>query len=125
MPGQSRNSTHTCARGKGAGGKDYAAPSRAGRLSGYSDGVGAAIFSLLIGRSVRQSRADRGRACRADQGGSLGGQDWERYWEAELYRLKGYLTLQQGKLQDPRSYDAETEAEVYFQKAIEIAQRQR
>ena len=40
----------------------------------------------------------------------------ERYYEAELYRLKGELTLQQ-------SQDA-AEAETCFRKAIEIAQKQ-
>ncbi len=62
----------------------------------------------------------------------------ERFYEAELYRLKGELTLQQEsqkskvKVQkskikpDPRplSPDPQAEAEEYFLKAIEIAQRQ-
>jgi predicted ATPase len=46
----------------------------------------------------------------------------ERFWEAELYRLKGELLLQErepgGCRQD------ETEAETCFRQAIEIAQRQ-
>ena len=42
--------------------------------------------------------------------------------EAELYRLKGTLTLQ-SKVQSPRS-KVEKEAEECFQKAIEIARRQ-
>ena len=62
----------------------------------------------------------------------------ERYYEAELYRLRGELTLQQenqkskGKNQkakietDPRPLtpDPQGEAEVCFLKAIEIAQHQ-
>jgi predicted ATPase len=57
----------------------------------------------------------------------------ERYYEAELYRIKGTLTLQQFNVQgskfqapDPRSLtpDLLSEAETYFLKAIEIAQRQ-
>ena len=57
----------------------------------------------------------------------------ERYYEAELYRLKGELTLQQFKVQgskfkvaDPRPLtpDPQAEAEACFLKAIEIAQRQ-
>ena len=59
----------------------------------------------------------------------------ERYYEAELYRLKGELTLQKfqvsgSKFQVPSpqhptpSTQAEAEAEACFQKAIEIAQRQ-
>jgi len=61
----------------------------------------------------------------------------ERYYEAELYRLKGTLTLQQAnqkakgksqksKFTDPRPLtpDPHVEAEAYFLKAIEIARRQ-
>ena len=63
----------------------------------------------------------------------------ERWTEAELYRLKGELTLQQesqkskGKSQKSKIHSpqpltlstlAEAEAEACFQKAIEIAQRQ-
>jgi predicted ATPase len=62
----------------------------------------------------------------------------ERWYEAELYRLKGTLTLQwanqkaKGKKQkakietDPRSLnpDPQGEAEAYFLKAIGIAQKQ-
>jgi len=57
----------------------------------------------------------------------------ERFYEAELYRLKGELTLQQFNVQgskfqriDPRSLmpDPQAEAEACFHKAIEIARRQ-
>ncbi|HJY81248.1 MAG TPA: adenylate/guanylate cyclase domain-containing protein [Candidatus Binatia bacterium] len=57
----------------------------------------------------------------------------EQWYEAELYRLKGTLTLQKfqvsgSKFQDtdPRSLisDAQSEAEACFQRAIEIARRQ-
>jgi class 3 adenylate cyclase/predicted ATPase len=66
----------------------------------------------------------------------------ERFYEAELYRLKGELTLQQSRVPRPESRvtnpqhsmpntqhltlntQAETEAEGYFQKAIEIARKQ-
>jgi predicted ATPase len=45
----------------------------------------------------------------------------ERFCEAELYRLKGEFTLQSSiQSLEPRV----KEAEVYFHKAIEIAQRQ-
>jgi len=47
----------------------------------------------------------------------------ERWNEAELYRLKGELTLQ-SKIQDPQS-TVEEEAEACFLKAIEIAQSQK
>jgi predicted ATPase len=49
----------------------------------------------------------------------------ERFYEAELYRLRGELTLQQAnqksKITDP---DPQCEAEACFLKAIEIAQKQ-
>src|SRR5262249_52632289 len=57
----------------------------------------------------------------------------ERFYEAELYRLKGELT-RQSKVLNPKAQEAgtgggahstgETEAEGYFLKAIEIARRQ-
>jgi Predicted ATPase len=43
----------------------------------------------------------------------------ERYYEAELYRLKGELTLKQSRVQS-----LETEAESCFHQAIAIAHRQ-
>jgi len=54
----------------------------------------------------------------------------ERYFEAELYRLKGELTLQQSRQvkASPKSgvtnSQAEAEAEAYFLQAIEIARHQ-
>src|SRR5229473_5313516 len=53
----------------------------------------------------------------------------ERYYEAELYRLKGQLTLQKfqvsgSKFQVPPSPQAEAEAEACFLQAIEVARRQ-
>jgi predicted ATPase len=49
-------------------------------------------------------------------------QNGERMWEAELYRLKGTLTLQ-SKIQGPKS-KIEEEAERCFRRAIDIAQGQ-
>jgi adenylate cyclase len=46
----------------------------------------------------------------------------ERYYEAELYRLKGELTLQQSDVQSLES--RVREAEGCFLKAIEIARKQ-
>jgi predicted ATPase/class 3 adenylate cyclase len=59
----------------------------------------------------------------------------ERHYEAELYRLKGELTLQQWKVESQKSKvpnaqpltpdtQAEAEAEACFLKAVEIAQKQ-
>jgi class 3 adenylate cyclase/predicted ATPase len=62
----------------------------------------------------------------------------ERFWESELYRLKGELTLQKGKEHGAKSteqesenpnphsqiLDPQSEAEACFLKAIEISQKQ-
>src|SRR5262249_36664559 len=48
----------------------------------------------------------------------------ERFYEAEVYRLKGELTLQQSNVQGLAS-SVQKEAEECFWKAIEIARRQR
>jgi predicted ATPase len=48
----------------------------------------------------------------------------ERYYEAELYRLRGELTLAQSKVQSLKS-QVHKEAEECFQKAIEIARHQK
>ena len=54
---------------------------------------------------------------------ALSDQTGERWYEAELYRLKGELTLQESKVESHRS-QVEEEAEVFFQQAMEIARRQ-
>jgi len=54
--------------------------------------------------------------------GALVDKTGERYYEAELYRLKGQLTLQ-SKVPGPKS-KVEKEAEECFLKAIEIARQQ-
>jgi predicted ATPase len=52
----------------------------------------------------------------------------ERVWEAELYRLKGQLTLQKFQVSGSKflapSSQAEVEAEACFHKAIEVARQQ-
>jgi predicted ATPase len=51
----------------------------------------------------------------------------ERYYEAELYRLKGALTLQQFKVQGSKfkvENSSESEAEECLKKAVEIARKQ-
>jgi predicted ATPase len=47
----------------------------------------------------------------------------ERFYEVELYRLKGELTLKQRGVRGPESR-VQQEAEAYFHKAIEIARQQ-
>jgi len=48
----------------------------------------------------------------------------ERCFEAELYRLKGELTLQQSKVQGSKSKVSNPQAEACFHQAIDIARRQ-
>jgi predicted ATPase len=52
----------------------------------------------------------------------LASQTGDRWFEAELYRLKGELTLQQWKVESQKS--KEEEAEACFLKAIDIARQQ-
>jgi predicted ATPase len=51
----------------------------------------------------------------------------ERWYEAELHRLKGELTLAQSRVHRPPStvHNPQSEAEECFRKAIEIARQQR
>ncbi|MGH9425174.1 MAG: hypothetical protein ACRD2L_02555, partial [Terriglobia bacterium] len=78
-----------------------------------------------------------------DEATAVMGKTEERQWEAELYRLKGQLTLQKSKTslkpvsdkshtsleqvttsQGKLPVSLEAKAEEYFQKAIEIARKQ-
>jgi len=48
----------------------------------------------------------------------------QRNYEAELYRLKGQLTLQKFKVQSSKFKEAEAEAEECFLQALEVARKQ-
>ena len=48
----------------------------------------------------------------------------EHFYEAELYRLKGGLTLEHSKVHGSKLKDAEAEAEACFLKALAVAQKQ-
>jgi adenylate cyclase len=48
----------------------------------------------------------------------------ERYWEAELYRLKGELSLAQSSVPGATTVSTQAEAEECFLKAIEISRKQ-
>jgi predicted ATPase len=48
----------------------------------------------------------------------------ERFWEAELYRLQGELTLQRFNRHGAKGTEAQAEAEVCFQQALLIARQQ-
>jgi hypothetical protein len=47
----------------------------------------------------------------------------ERWWEADLYRLKGELTLNQSDRHNPSSEDQKA-AEDHFRQTLNIASRQ-
>jgi predicted ATPase len=101
--------------------------------------IGAGIFhsyslALLAEAYGKAGQAEDGLAALA-QALTVMDKSGERFYEAELYRLKGELTLQrfnvQGstfKVANPQSLtpnpQAQAEAEAHFLKAIEIAQRQ-
>jgi predicted ATPase len=55
---------------------------------------------------------------------AMANKNGERVWEAEIYRLKGELTLQQFKVQGAKLKEAAAEAEECFLKAIEVARKQ-
>jgi predicted ATPase len=73
-------------------------------------------------------RPEEGLTLLADVLAAVDKTGW-RFTEAEMYRLKGTLTLQKfqvpgSKFQVPPSPQAEAEAEACFHKAVEIARRQ-
>jgi predicted ATPase len=98
-------------------------------------GVGASYFlALLIEASSRTGQLEEGVNTLAEAF-AIVHKTGERLYEAELYRLKGELRLQQSGVRGsesavphtqhptPRTH-AEAEAEACFLKAIEIARRQ-
>jgi len=94
---------------------------------GWSDlqAIGSRIWSsnflLMMARVYGgMGRAEEGLAAIAEAEVFIAESE-ERWEEAELYRLKGELTLQ-SKVQGPKS--KVEEAEAYFLKAIEISRRQ-
>jgi predicted ATPase len=89
--------------------------------------IGAVVFqsyvlALLAEAYGKAGQAEEGLAALAE---ALTGVDktGERFYEAELYRLRGELTLAQSRVQRLGS-SVQKEAEECFLKAIEIAQRQ-
>jgi predicted ATPase len=81
----------------------------------------SSFLGLLAESCGKGGRTEEGLAAVAEAL-ALVDETGERFWEAELYRLKGTLTLQ-SKVQGPKSY-VEKEAEECFHTAIEIARRQ-
>jgi predicted ATPase len=78
-------------------------------------------LALLAEAYGKAGRAEEGLATLAEALAVVDNSG-ERFYEAELYRLKGELTLQQGSVQDLESRGKE--AEECFHKAIEVARQQ-
>jgi class 3 adenylate cyclase/predicted ATPase len=91
--------------------------------------VGAGIFhsyflALLAEAYGKAGQAEAGLAALTE---ALTGVDkaGERFYESELYRLKGELLLQSRQVKDKSEVtNSQTEAEACFHKAIEIARKQ-
>jgi predicted ATPase len=82
-----------------------------------SNGAGLELITLFAHLSEAYGRAgETERALdRLDEAFSLVERTGERFWEAELYRLKGEMLLKQGE---------EREAEAAFRRAIDVARGQ-
>jgi len=92
------------------------------------------FLALLAGAYGKIGQAEEGLAVLAEALDAVN-KTGEHVYEAELYRLKGELTLQQSKVRGPKSKvpstqrltpstQVEAEAEACFHRAIEIARRQ-
>jgi len=80
------------------------------------------FLALLAEAHGKIGSSEEGLAVLAEAFAAVSKND-DRYYEAELYRIKGALTLAQSKVQGPTS-NVEEEAEECFLKAIEVAQKQ-
>ncbi|MBI3798578.1 MAG: AAA family ATPase [Deltaproteobacteria bacterium] len=94
----------------------------------------SAILALLAEAYGKVGQTEDGLSALAEAL-AMGNTTKERWWEAELYRIKGTLTLKQSEVRGPKSEvpntqhptprtQAEAEAEACFHQAIEIARRQ-
>jgi predicted ATPase len=82
---------------------------------------GSYFLALLAEAYGKAGQAEEGLATLAEALAVVDKTE-ERFYEAELYRLKGELTLAQSKVQGPKS--KAQEAEECFLKAVEIARKQ-
>jgi predicted ATPase len=89
------------------------------RAAGAENGQ-TAIFAWLAEACGKVARVEEGQTLLA-AALALVDKTGEHFYEAELYRLKGELKLQQAGV---RSTEVEAEAEGYFLKAIETARKQ-
>ena len=86
-------------------------------------GVGQSDFLALLAEAYgKAGQTEEGLGVLAEALAAVD-KTGEHFYEPELYRLKGELTLAQSRVQSLAS-SAQKEAEACFQKAIEIAQRQ-
>jgi predicted ATPase len=92
------------------------------------------LLALLAEVYVKMGQREKGRHALAEAR-AIVDKTGERWWEADLHRLEGELTLHQLKMKNAKltipetshhaaNTPAEAEAEGYFRKAIEIAQKQ-
>jgi predicted ATPase len=86
-------------------------------------GMGRSYFLALLAEAYGKVGYTKEELTALAEALALVDRTGERFYEAELYRLKGELTLVQSRVQSPAS-SVQKEAEEYFLKAIEIARRQ-
>ncbi|HEV8712676.1 MAG TPA: adenylate/guanylate cyclase domain-containing protein [Candidatus Binatia bacterium] len=106
-------------------GEEEIAKMRQGMAAYWATGaetVRAYFLALLAEACGKKGQAEEGLTILAEALAVVN-RTGERLYEAELYRLKGELTLQQSKVQGPKS-KVEAEAKECFWKAIDIARRQ-
>ena len=99
----------------------YANAARAGRSARHGGKGASRILALQAEAYGRAGQVEEG--LNALEEALTSRQDGERYWEADLYRLKGELLLAQegSRLQAVGFREKTEEAEECFLKAIEIA----
>jgi predicted ATPase len=85
-----------------------------GLHAAYIEVYSTGTLSSLVEAQTRLGRLEEAQSI-LDETFALVEKHNERYWESELYRLKGELSLKQGK---------QVEAEASMNEAIEIARRQ-
>src|SRR5207245_1864539 len=93
---------------------------------------GAGAFQPMWLGLLAEAQRNQGQAKEAlsviDEALTVAQKTKESVWTAELYRLKGKLTLQSKvqslKSKSLKSDNLQSEAEAYFRQAIEIARRQ-
>jgi predicted ATPase len=101
-------------QGQGEEGINQMRHGLAASLAVGAEGLRPYFLAMLAEACGKEKQAEKGLTV-LTEALDLAEKNDEHMWEAELYRLKGQLTL----LKDPQS-----EAEAYFRKAIEIARFQ-